>query len=352
MSRLADPWTRVHRGPGFAVGPTLVQISHEPNRQSSGETTAATGHRDYGSLYFQDSLEHPLRKNRVPEIRETATRVFLQKTQLSLSLPAWVQDGLVTYVSQPRLTPTEINAAGNSAAVHYFLRANDAAFAPLFFEALKATVQMTDTQSPRKTATPPRWSRRGLLRSQPWHVPEASNTPVDRLLANPRMKAAYTRWVQDPEFGRPVYRPAQGLGPERLQREQEMVLLLKLAARYGKQVSARKSNWSDPQEGGDKTGETSSENDFPLGDLETLYQFLTHSKHRWATIDIDDSLMLSTDRRRIETLFANHQSRYRMVRYQGRQAIASSWDSHKTLIAWLQHNPENASRPIAQVVLQ
>jgi hypothetical protein len=258
----------------------------------------------------------------------------------------------VTYVSQPRLTPTEINVAGKSAAVHYFLRANDAAFAPLFFEALKATVQMTDTQSPRKPATPPRWSRRGLLRSQPWYVPEASNTPVDRLLANPRMKAVYTRWVQDPEFGRPVYRPAQGLGPERLQREQEMVLLLKLAARYGKQVSARKSNWSDPQEGGDKTGETSSENDFPLGDLETLYQFLTHSKHRWATIDIDDSLMLSTDRRRIETLFANHQSRYRMIRYQGRQAIASSWDSHKTLIAWLQHNPKNASRPIAQVVLQ
>ena len=352
ISRLADPWTRIHRSPGFAAGPTLIQISNEPNRQSSGETAVAAGQRDYSSLYFQDSFEHPLRQSRVPEIRETATRVFLQKTRLSLSLPAWVQDGLVSYVSQPRLTPTEINAAGKSAAVHYFLRANDAAFAPLFFDALKATVQMTDIRLQRKTPTPPRWSRRGLLLSQPWYVPEVSNTPVDRLLASPRMKAAYTSWVQDPEFGRPVYQPVHELGPKRLQREREMVLLLKLASRYEKQISTRKAVWSDQKEGGDKTGEASSENDFPLADLESLYRFLTRSKQQWATLDIDDSLMLSTDRRRIETLFANHQSRYHMVRYQGRQAIASSWDSHKTLIAWLQHNPDNASRPIARIVLQ
>ena len=351
MSRLADPWTGIHRGPGFMVGPTLVQISSEPNHQSSGETSAAARQRDYSSLYFQDSLKHPLRQSRIPEIRETATRVFLQKTRLSLSLPAWVQDGLVTYVSQPRLTPTEINAAGKSAAVHYFLRANDAAFAPLFFDALKATVQMTDTQLQRKTPTPPRWSRRGLFFGQPWHVPEASNTPVDRLLASPQMKAAYAKWVQDPEFGRPVYRPEHGLGPKRLQREQEMVLLLKLAFRFEKQIGAHKSDWSDQEENVEKTGEASSENGFPLADVEALYRFLTYSKRRWATLDVDDSLMLSTDRRRIQTLFANHQSRYRMVRYQGRQAIASSWDSQKTLIAWLQHNPENASRPIARIVL-
>lgn len=352
MSRLADPWTRIHRSPGFVAGPTLIQISSEPNRRSSGETMAAAGQRDYGSLYFQDSFEHPLRQSRVPEIRGTATRVFLQQTRLSQNLPAWVQDGLVSYVSQPRLTPAEINAAEKSAAVHYFLRANDATFAPLFFDALKATVQMTDSRLQRRTPTPPRWSRRGRLLRQPWYVPAVSNTPVDRLLASPRMKAAYSNWVRDPEFGRPVYQPAHKLDPKRLQREREMVLLLKLASRYEKQISTRISAWSDQEEGGDKTGEASSENDFPLADLESLYRFLTRSGQRWATLDVDNSLMLSTDSRRIETLFANHRSRYHMVRHQGRQAIASSWDSHKTLIAWLQPNPDNPSRPIARIVLQ
>ena len=68
----------------------------------------------------------------------------------------------------------------------------------------------------------------------------------------------------------------------------------------------------------------------------------------WGTLDVDGSLLLSTDRPRVNELLGGFDQRYRLERENEHMVLVRRLEGERTLRGWLEENPKDKSRPLAK----
>ena len=364
MSELADPWTKIHRDPHFAIGPVLVVIDNEPNRQRSLGALQTPVDNDHRVIYINVSNGQPPLEQQRKGIRRAATRSFLQLTQLRLKLPTWVQDGFVEYVGAMKpasdrgtqVTPASDaeGALGRSSlgrsprsSVTFLLTGKDAFYAPLFHDALRRTIAQVDSQRRNHYQIPTRQDTAGNSNVKSWPVPVVSGTHVDRLVNLSSVRDDFAMWKFDTETGQPIFDPDPDADGLLLARQQEMIVLLKLAHRFHRgpeSIVQTAAPVTRDQAGPESAAKDTSQTPF---DLLPLYDQLT-DRSEWATLDVDGSLLLSSNTKRVEQILGRAEQRYRAVLREGLLVLQHQWDAQTVLELWLEQNPQKPQRPIAR----
>jgi hypothetical protein len=132
-------------------------------------------------------------------------------------------------------------------------------------------------------------------------------------------------------------------------RHREMALILKLARRFagsldrGNRPRVYEFSREDRALRAVDNGRTTT----PF-DVRSLYRRLSDpNRETWATIDIDGSLLFSTDRQRLADLFQPPGCRYRTYDREGQTVLEATFESGEVFEAWLE--PGGGARPIANV---
>jgi hypothetical protein len=172
---------------------------------------------------------------------------------------------------------------------------------------------------------------------------------LDQLAGN--LGKQFEGWKKNPLAGQPVLEPAANDPPELVAAEREMALLLKLQRRFAapakEQYTRTKIVTFDRQKGA--VTEPSNQPAVTTVSFAALAARLTNPEQPvWATLDVDGSLLLSTDRRRIDELLGNVQAQYALEQQEGRTVLVRHLDAFRTARGWLADNPDDKSRPLAK----
>jgi len=130
----------------------------------------------------------------------------------------------------------------------------------------------------------------------------------------------------------------------------EMVWILKLARRFARPAD-------EPvrpkviENGQDRTDEFLGASYGPAAiHVDELYSELTApDRERWATLDPEGRLIVSTNRQRLAELLANADRRYRTYMQDGHLVLESTLPSGETYLAWLEEDTDHPDRPVAHV---
>ena len=364
MSELADPLTTIHRDPHFSIGPILVVIDNQPNRQRSHGATRPPAENNHRVIYVNVSKGQPPLKQQQIAIRRAAVRSFLQLTQLRLKLPTWVQDGFVRHVGEMRPSSgrnarTTATAAARrprnrsslehsqSTWVPFLLTGKDAFYAPEFFDALRRTIAQVDAQRRGQYRIPTRQDTAGNRIVTSWQASLDANTPVDQLVNSTSIRDDFAAWTHDVDTGQPIFHPDPNADGQLLARQQEMILILKLAHRFHRRPETVVEHDAPPKD--DRAGPESAAKDAGERkiDLLSLYDQLTNH-NVWATLDVDGSLLLSSNTTRAEQILGRAEQRYRAVERGNNFVLQNQWDARTVLEVWLEQNPEDPRRPLAR----
>lgn len=368
---LADHFTRVHRNPNFGIGALQVHIDVEPQRDRDAPLTTlnVVGQKSQVVLYTNPG--QPQLEQQFTRLREATVLAFLRTTELDVQYPAWVSQGMAGYLAeqgetavslaeaapkpttnniggqqwreirktQDVLTPVENERAAAVDRVRFMLEGDDSEHAVAFFSMLKA--------SAREVAA--RRAGEKLVKTtggevQPSFASEQADVQISRLERN------FARWQQHPLAGQPVYRPAKGISPEQDALQLEMVLVLKLERRFTSSghVPAKMKIVSFKK---DEAALAVQSKAAPSGltDPRQLYHELLDGDHgAWATRDVDGSLLMSTNTRRLEALLGEGGSRFQRLKHGDRWVLAAPLGRGEFLTAWLNDNPADATRPEAR----
>jgi hypothetical protein len=156
-------------------------------------------------------------------------------------------------------------------------------------------------------------------------------------------------WLMDPAAGQPVIKPE----PEDLtvtEELREVVLILKLARRFARQPSSPVQPRIVEFRGG-RVEEMPAlpPVETPSLDLAALYRRLVSAPQPWATLDTDGTLLLSSDRERLEEVFNRRGRRLRTLTVDEHKAVEVALPTGETFVAWLEDDPKNPRRPIAHI---
>src|SRR5262249_9853048 len=138
--------------------------------------------------------------------------------------------------------------------------------------------------------------------------------------------------------------------PELVAIEREMTLLLKLQRRFAAPASdfytKTKIVTFDRQKGA--VSETSKPPETAATFASLAARLVNPEQPVWATLDVDGSLLLSTDHERIAELLGNTQSRYTLEQEAGRTVLVRRVDGFRNIRGWLADNPDDKLRPLAK----
>ena len=374
VGRLADQWTHVHRQPEFGIGAVAVMITNEEVHPRA-EPAPGPAKTNYGAEIFVNLAEgSETLEKRLPQLRREAFLAFLRVAQQDQVLPDWVQVGLADYFSgakppidsvhelQPpkpamgdptgvwarrvvadRMAPLVEDRQAATLWVRYFLEGYDAAAAPTFLAGMAAAIDR-HPQDPFHPAA----SVGGVLRFAAHSPPPPSPLPLHQLAAKASGGKRLDQWLADRELGQPIIRPT----PEDMplgQRDREMVLILKLARRFAA-PAPRAIQPRIVEAGVDRSKELTAPADPRPIDLRALYRRLTDpNQPPWATLDTDGSLLLSSDRARLQAVFANVDTRYRVCLRDGASVLQTRLPTGALIEAWMEENPDNPQRPIVHI---
>ncbi len=370
---LADQWTAVHRRPTFGISAVGVILSPRPG---DPRTPIARGPRPWNDeplIYIGTGGAGRQPAERRLELREEAFRVFLAVSGQDQTMPDWLQVGLAAYFADPQaavqppprldpLAPKWDDAARLAVRrtapgpvpspaedrqrgvlwTRYLLLGDDGRHADALFEALAELARRAPIDGD------------GVLLRRPSGGRFATPAPpadskLARLVAAADVEQGFRNWLADPLVGQPVVK-AQ---PEDLplgEAEREMILLLKLARRFPPS-HAESVGPKVIERGVDRTakylGPATPPAPMSVGDLRT--RLTAPDQPRWATIDTDGRLLLSTDRRRLDELFADANERYRTSLNDGRLVLERPGDGGETHVAWMEENRDQPERPIVHI---
>lgn len=374
IGRLADQWTQVHRQPGFGQQGVCVVVTQEPRHPRLASTAEPTLNPGLDIFVNLSDGGAPL-KDRLPQMRSEVFAAFLCVCRHEMLLPEWVEVGLGAYFSgepapeapfgsltppDPFVPPTKgawarrvmlgpgsvsmenpQQAAQAALWVRYLLEGDDAQYADQFFTALSTTLAqgtrdgLSSTQKARGAA--PRWVEPLPLETVSW-----GRLTKDRIASR-----EIADWLADRNVGQPLVEP----NPQELpldERHREMVLVLKLAKRFsqatGTSIGPKVSEYRAKP-----SAEASVPPEEPIS-IAALYQRLTDpATPRWATIDTNGRLLLSSDRQRLAAIFTAPDRTYRTYEQDGHVVLEASFQSGEVFESWLEENPTNPKRPIARV---
>jgi hypothetical protein len=374
FSHLADHWTDAHHDPSFGLGAVRIVVM--------GEHTGAPCHQlpDLRGMNRPATVHVPLTGESSDSgqfkgrLRRDLALAFFRAAGHDRQLPEWVQLGVAEYFSgtpvparsvgsadpressallpdgpwTPRSVVNEMTRASIDESearlwVRFLLEGNDSRYAQQFFDAMAETLAEAAGGGQRSLPALGTNTPGGVDSWQP-------ESALDRLTESETVKRDMSRWLDDPNIGHPIVRtiPAQMPLDER---HREMVLILKLAQR---------SLAPSDAEPGPKVYEFSREDRearmLPVGqrvasfEVTGLYRRLTDSSHTpWATIDTDGSLLMSTDRQRLDRVFNRADCRYRTHNREGCTVLEATFDSGEVFEAWIEPNEQSSQRPVVYV---
>lgn len=375
IGRLADQWTTVHRQPGFGQAGVSVVITEQPRHPRYQPTDRPNLTLAGPDIYLNLSDRQESLQERLPLIRSEAFAAFLRVCRHDMLMPEWVQVGLAAYFSgtpapetsgsslpapAPFVLPTkgawarqvmldggamsvENRQQATQAAiwVRYLLEGDDAQHADQFFTALATTLaqgsqdELSSTQKARGVAPRPAVS-----------LPE---NPVrwNRLINDQIASHDVSDWLADRNIGQPIVE-SDSAEPALDERQQEMVLILKLARRFPQAATvSMKPHVYEYRAASSANGPERTEE--PVN-IAALYQRLSDPRQpRWATIDTNGRLLFSSDRERLAAIFAPSDRTYRTYEKDGHTVLEASFSSGEVLEGWLAENPLQPKRPIAHL---
>jgi len=375
IGRLADQWTTVHRQPGFGQAGISVVIAEQPRHPRSPPTACPHLALPGPDIYVDLSDSQESLQERLSQIRSEAFAAFLRVCRHDMLMPEWVQVGLASYFSgtpvpetvdsllpapAPFVSPTkgawarrvlldggamsvEDRQQATQAAiwVRYLLEGDDAQHADQFFRALATTLAQGSQDELSLTE-----KARGVVPRPAVSLPQ---NPVrwNRLINEQIASHEFSDWLADRRIGQPIVE-SEPAAPTLDERQQEMVLILKLARRFPRSATvSRKPHVYEFQSA--SSADVLKDSEEPVN-LVALYQRLIDPKQpRWATIDIDGRLLFSSDRERLAALFAPADRTYRTYEKDGHTVLEASFSSGEVLEGWLEENPLQPKRPIVHL---
>ena len=374
IGKLADQWSDVHRQPAFAVGAVAVLVDNEPVRRRDEPLSALRVLSDTTMIYLNVAPGEPPLESQLPKLRRTTVHAFLHVSEQDRTLPPWVRHGLAGYItgdhptSDPRqgvappkappsdrgetlsrrltpsrLVPRRTDRQLSTTWMRYLIEGDDARHAPALFASLRDTLRQAEQVPPSTRAT-----RRGF---EPTRRTSVGRGPhhVEDLVRRSDLEDRIGDWIADSDVDQPLYEPAADVDPQLEERQREMLLILKLVRRFAapfrRSIQPRITEF---QPDGQRELRAGTTGDRPV-DLENLYDRLTRgAMDPWATLDIDGSLLLSTDRARLAELFGLRDGRYAAQWQDGRFRLDYRWSDRNVLQAWLEENREKPRRPLAR----
>jgi hypothetical protein len=370
MADLADRFTSVQRAADFGLNSLQVVIDGEPPRERDAPLTTINVVGLQTQVLLNVSPGQPPLAQQLLRLREAGAFSMLHTAELDGVLPPWVVTGLASHVAligqpedspkpdefsprgvplggeqwrldratQDRLRSEPQNLSSDGERVDFLLTGNDAQFAPQFLAAIKSAIDVGRTLATTAGAIK---YRRGEERQA------LVNKPLDRLVQEQR--AAFEAWRNDPQAGQPVFEPEQGVSQELLAEQREMLTVLKLWQRIS---TARPTQQSvkiatfDREQGKTIVGNPTSAEPLSVADL--LARLRDPAQPVIGTLAADGSLLLSTDRQRIDRLLGWDGQRYRVTRDGERWVLARQLPDGRTLQGFLADNPDKPSRPKAE----
>ena len=367
VSALADQWTDLHRQDAFGVGAVGVLLT-DGQRRSRGGPSAGPRETNFGATIFINADDQPAPiGERLPQLRREAVAAFLRVTQQDQAFPQWVQAGLAAYFSGEELPangmrslqPPKTGSSARTAAwalrttsdsmaasgpdpvksaiwVQYLLEGDDGSHAPQFFDALSRTL----ASAPREPHLPgdrlgnagPDWSH------------------LERLTADSTVTRSIAQWLADRHVGQPVVR-SESKDMTLDERHDRMILILKLARRFASPPShSIRPKVTEFADGRMTTVVSTPPRETAMTPI-ALYRKLV-ALPRWVTIDTDESLLISSNQRRLAEIFAvsDQNTRYRTFRSDGHTVLEAAYlDTGETFEAWLEEDSDNPKRPIGNI---
>lgn len=377
---LAGRWTQVGQNPDFGLNSLQVVIDDEPLRTRESPLTTVNVVGIQTQVQLVVGAGQPPLKDQVVRLREATAMAVLHTAGLDSAAPPWVVAGIASFAGRQGLGKEEIakaealsevahlggqqwrfqreaqdvlayrrlNHTAADAQVAFLLTGNDAQSAP----ALLAALSQANVGAARTAA------EGGAFRNFSGDPqPASTNTPFDGLIAE--RQSQFEAWQKEPLAGQPKFEPAADTAPELVAAQAEMLVLLKLQQRLAKAAvePTRGGGTTVNSRGGvkiatfDRAAGTSAAPAKPtaLGTFSDLAARLTDpSQPVWATLDVDGSLLLSTDVARVRALLASAEQRYSLESVSGKPALVRRLDGNRVLRGWLAENPEQKTRPLAK----
>ena len=177
-----------------------------------------------------------------------------------------------------------------------------------------------------------------------------TNTAFDALAqAN---EAQHEAWLVDPLLGRPVFTPPTDATPELIREQGQMLVVLKLQRRVQVAGETRTGVKVVTFDKGKRAAVATSPKTSRPADVSDLVRRIGDLRQLpLATIDADGSLLLTSDRGRMQQLLGFDGRRYRTEQSGQRAVTATDLPDSKLLHGWLEENPENPSRPLAKFAI-
>ncbi|MCI0361931.1 MAG: hypothetical protein L0211_25900, partial [Planctomycetaceae bacterium] len=134
--------------------------------------------------------------------------------------------------------------------------------------------------------------------------------------------------------------------------QRDMLVVLKLQKRLsGQTTSAAVKVATFDREKGQQSLKPTDER-LPMPIAEIAARLRDPSQGAVATIDGDGSLLLSTDRQRIDRLFGWDGQRYQLERREDQWVLATRLADGRVLRGYLADNPEKPARPLAKFSIE
>jgi hypothetical protein len=374
MAGLADRFTSVHRAADFGLNSLQVVIDGEPPRDRDAPLTTINAVGIQTQVLLNVSPGQPPLAQQLLRLREAAGFSLLHTAELDGVLPPWVVTGMASHVAlmgqpddapppndfaprgvplggepwrfnradQDRLKSQPQNLTDAAERVGFLLTGNDAQLAPQFLSSIKTSIEGGRMHAITAGAITFRRGEQALAKANP---------VLDSLVADHR--ATYDAWRKDPEMGQPVFEPATGISERLLAQEREMLVVLKLLRRV---MAAQQTPPSvkiatfDREQGKTIVGNSHGAELPSMAELRSRLR--DPALPAIATLDTDGSLLLSTDRRRIDRLLGWDGQRYRVARDGDRWVLVRQLADGRTLQGGLADNPEQPSRPKAEFTIR
>jgi hypothetical protein len=373
-SKLADRWTTAHQHPDFGLNALQVVITNQPPLERDAPLTTVNVVGVQTQLQINIAPGQPSLAQQVVRLREGAAFAMLHAVGLDSVSPPWVMAGISAVAgraglsdeviaaaaagdlsgrfggqqwrfaraAQDRLDDSRLDHQEANERMTFLLMGDDAVSAPEVFAALRQANRQAAVEAAGGIA----------FRSLPADVsPAPTNTWFDRLLES--HQTDFAAWKANPRRGQPLFEPPAGLSQEALSAQREMLVLMKLERRFAVAASGQ-----EKVAGGPKIVEFNREQGAVISRPTTRPAFgsfaalasrlLDSSQPAWATIDNDGSLLLSTDRTRIEQLLAPRGGSYSLERQDGKTQIVLKTEGGQAMRGWLEENPDDKTRPIAR----
>lgn len=242
----------------------------------------------------------------------------------------------------------------SSAWVRFLLTGYDGRYSPVLLRALGETAAARGHDRER-------WA---IVSQGVWRPPidprlfrenwQPSELLISRQLVAPgELDEEWSRWQADPLVGQPILAAENLTSQEALDAVGQMIVVLKLADRYGGSgdIVAPRITTFEP---GDAAGKSPQEGPAtavrPIN-LAALNSRLTaDTTQPWATIDAEGQLLFWSDRERVTALFDDAQRQCRSFVRDGHIVLQRNIAGGRSLEVWLEENPDDPLRPLARAV--